>query len=661
MQSLAFTPNVTAFVATRGGSQKWLETLLLRMSGCRVTVFGDLCLDAYWLLNEGDPEVSIETGLPVKRVLTQRYSLGGAGSVIANLAALDVGTIRVVGVVGIDPFGNKVRQLLASCTADASGLLTDPDWQTMVYAKPFEGEREESRIDFGAFNTPSQKLIDELLGRLEEAASISDVVILNQQVPGSVSSAATIERINEIVERHPETIFLADSRHHPGKYRGVALKLNITEAARLLGEQSDVGATEGGAGKIALRLNQRTGKPVFVTRGELGLVVAVENRVALIPGIQVIESTDTVGAGDAAVAALAGALAAGATPIEAGTVANIAAMITVTKLRTTGTASPKEILAAAAEPDYIFHPELAESTRQAVYLPDTEIEIIGNLPSDLEIEHCIFDHDGTLSTLREGWEKIMEPMMIRTILGEMYYEVDEPAFLRVREKVRQLIDRTTGIQTLVQMKGLADLVRQSGFVPQSKVLDEHGYKRIYNSELISVVKRRIEKLNRGELAVSDFQIKNAHLLLETLYERGIKLYLASGTDHDEVVAEAEAAGYAQYFEGRIYGAVGDIRVEAKKLVLEKIIREHNLAGHQFATFGDGPVEMRETNRRGGFCIGVASDEIRRYGLNVSKRKRLIRAGANLIIPDYGQVSALLEVLRMESATSITSERTGSSN
>lgn len=643
------TTNITGFEKDTNGSGRWIETLLQRMKKCRVAVFGDLCLDAYWQLDEGDAEISIETGLPVERVRTQRYSLGGAGNVIANLAALGVGVLRVVGVVGADPFGDKVRKLLAGCVTDTSGLLTDPDWQTMVYAKPYEGDSEKSRIDFGAFNTPSPELIDGLLARLEEAAAVSDAVILNQQVPGSVSSGPVIERINEIIQRHPATVFLADSRHHPEKFRGVALKLNISEAVRLLRSQEEASFVEEDPAGIALRLNRQIGKPVFITRGELGLLVAVQNKVSIVPGIHVLGSTDTVGAGDAAVAALAGSLAADATPLEAATVANIAAMITVRKLKTTGTASPEEILTAAAEPDYIFHSELAESLRRATYLPDTEIEIIGDLPADLGIQHCIFDHDGTLSTLREGWEKIMEPMMVRAILGNKYDEVGESIIVAVRSKVRQFIDRTTGIQTLVQMKGLADLVRQCGFVPHAEVLDEHGYKRIYNDELMNVVERRVEKLRNGELLPADFQMKNAHLLLEALYRSGVKLYLASGTDTDDVVDEAEALGYARFFEGRIYGAVGNIHVEAKKLVIEQIIQEHNLAGHQFATFGDGPVEIRETNRRGGFCIGVASDEIRRYGLNFAKRKRLIRAGANLIVPDYCQLAALLKTIRLERA------------
>jgi phosphoglycolate phosphatase-like HAD superfamily hydrolase len=236
--------------------------------------------------------------------------------------------------------------------------------------------------------------------------------------------------------------------------------------------------------------------------------------------------------------------------------------------------------------------------------------------------------------------------MVRAILGRSYDTVDQPALEHIHEMVRGFIDRTTGIQTLVQMKALAELVRQHGFVPEHEVLDEHGYKQIYNVELVDMVNRRVEKLRRGDLEPADFQIKNAVLFLERLHRRGVKLYLASGTDQHDVAADAEAMGYAHLFEGMIFGAVGDVNVEAKKVVLERIISEHNLSGHHFATFGDGPLEMRETQRRGGLCIGVASDELRRNGINLSKRKRLIRAGANLIVPDFSQSPALLRFLRL---------------
>ena len=623
-----------------------IQRLLERVPRATVAVFGDFCVDAYWTLGQEEPEISIETGLPVRRVRTQQYSLGGAGSVLANLAAMGVGRTRPVGVIGKDLFGQKLRAMLSDCGAELDGLLADDLWQTMVYAKPYIGEEEQSRIDFGAFNTLSAGLRDALLSKLREAVLDSDAVILNQQVAGGMSSPEVIDQVNQIIEDHPEKCFLVDARHYAEKYKGAVLKLNMSEAARLLGEGQENLTTEACAKDFALRIHRRSSKAVFLTRGELGLAVAAEGDVTLIPSLQVIERTDTVGAGDAVIAALAASLAVQASAVEAATLANIAAMVTVKKLRTTGTASAKEILAAASEPNYVFRPELADSPRMAKYLPGTEIEVVDEPSPDLDIRHCIFDHDGTLSTLREGWEQIMEPMMVRAILGKSYDTVDQPTRERIHEMVRHFIDRTTGIQTLVQMKALGELVRQHGFVPEHEVLDEHGYKQIYNVELLNMVNRRVEKLRGGDLGTADFQIKNAALFLEELRRRGVKLYLASGTDQDDVAADAEAIGYAHLFEGRIFGAVGDVNVEAKKVVLERIIREHKLSGHHFATFGDGPVEMRETQRRGGLCIGVASDELRRFGINLSKRKRLIRAGANLIVPDFSESPALLRFLRL---------------
>ena len=626
--------------------------LLERMRSASVTVFGDFCLDAYWSLCEEDPELSVETGLPVRRVKAQSYSLGGAGCVLANLKDMGTGCVRAIGVVGTDFFGDKVRALLSASGADTSGFISDPGWQTMVYAKPYLGLREDSRLDFGAFNTVHSELLDELMKKLEEALAQSDAVILNQQIPAGLSSSEAIERINKMIAAHPEITFLADARHFPEKYKNAVLKLNMSEAARLLNEDTSIPATDARAMRVAEQISRMSGKPAFLTRGDLGMVVSANGKNTLIPGLQVIEQVDPVGAGDAVVAALGAALAAGASPVHAAELANIAGMITVKKLKTTGTASAAEIHAAAPALNYVFRPELANSLRHARYIQDADIEVVGEIPVNLSIKHCIFDHDGTLSTLREGWEQIMEAMMLRAVLGEHHDAVDEVVFERVREALKQLIDRTTGVQTLVQMVALADMVRHFGFVPAAEILDAHGYKHIFNVEFLKTVKNRINKLQIGELEPKDFQIKNSHLLLLELYRRGVKLYLASGSDEADVITEAEAMGYAHFFEGRIFGAVGDINVEAKKMVLDRIIRENNLSGHEIATFGDGPVEIRETQRRGGLCVGVASDELRRFGLNLSKRQRLIRAGADLIIPDFSQLQKLLKILQLDKRGSL---------
>ncbi|MCX5659906.1 MAG: PfkB family carbohydrate kinase [Planctomycetota bacterium] len=629
-----------------------MERRLAVLPKARVAVFGDFCVDAYWLIEPDDNEMSIETGLPVRRVRRQRYSLGGAGNVVANLAALGVGAVEAVGLVGEDLFGRQLLDMLGGVGAGTREMLVaDSAWQTLVYAKPCIGEAEQNRIDFGAFERLSPRSVERLAEALARAAAASDVVILNQQVPAGMSPFEMIEKINAVVAAHPRCRFIVDSRHRAHLYQGAMLKVNAHEASRLLGEPRALDETVPAeqARELARRLRERTGHDVFVTRGARGILVAHAGGMEEVPGIQILEQTDPVGAGDTVVATLAAVLASGGDAVEAARLANIAASVTVRKLQTTGTATPAEIRAVGPEPDYVYLPELASDPRAARHLPGTEFEVVRPLPErrgkgEVAVRHVVFDHDGTLSTLREGWERIMEPMMLRAILGPRHDDADLGLYEKAQEVVRGFIDRTTGVQTLVQMRGLVELVRQFGCVPTDQVLDMHAYKGLYNEALMAMVRQRIAKLERGGLQPSDFQIKNARLLLERLHAKGVKLYLASGTDQGDVEAEARAMGYAGLFEGRIFGAVGKVDVEAKKVVMDRIIEEHRLEGAAMATFGDGPVEMRETHKRGGMAIGVASDEIRGFGFNPAKRSRLIAAGADLIVPDYSQLDSLLGLL-----------------
>jgi hypothetical protein len=82
---------------------------------------------------------------------------------------------------------------------------------------------------------------------------------------------------------------------------------------------------------------------------------------------------------------------------------------------------------------------------------------------------------GRLLVLREGWEKIMEPVMVKAILGARYTTADESLYHQVVGRVRDFIDKSTGIQTLVQMLGLVRMVRELGCVPEGEILDEFAW------------------------------------------------------------------------------------------------------------------------------------------------------------------------------------------
>ncbi|MGV8096606.1 MAG: PfkB family carbohydrate kinase [Mangrovibacterium sp.] len=627
-----------------------LQKILEDISNVRIVVLGDFCLDAYWFTDESKSEISIETGLATRPVKQQKYSSGGAGNVTSNLAAMGVKDVRAIGVTGPDPFSRELVSILSRNGINTDNILQqDEQWYTHVYIKPYVDSQEQSRIDFGNFNQLSDATADRLAEILDNQADEVDVIIINQQVVSGIHTKYLRNRIVEVIARHPEKIFIVDSRDFSDYYAGAYRKMNDREASRLCGIEHDpdepIPYTE--ILDSAKLLYKRYQKPLFITRGSKGSLIVDESGISEILGLMITSRIDPVGAGDSYLAGAASALGAGYPMTVAAEIGSLVAGVTIQKLFQTGTASPEEILLLGQEAGYVYSPELAENIRMARYVPDTEIEIIHEWKDQFKIRHAIFDHDGTLSTLREGWELIMAPMMIRAVLGDHYQEADETLYRKVEARVNEYIDTTTGIQTLVQMKGLLDMIREFGIVPEDQMLDEFGYKHIYNEELLKMVKEREKKLNRGELTREDFSLKNAIPFLQKLYDTGIKLYLASGTDEEDVKNEARIMGYDHLFEGRIYGAVGDITKEAKKMVLDRILDSIGEAAFgEVITFGDGPVEIRETRKRGGMTIGVASHELRRFGLNERKRTRLIKAGADLIIPDFSQMQPLLNLLNI---------------
>ena len=626
-----------------------IERLLKKIKKIKVTVYGDFCLDAYWIMDPRKSEISVETGLQAEAVAKHSYSLGGASNVVANLAALQPSEIKVFGVAGNDIYGRELLDQLNALGVNTTGIvIQEEDFSTYVFCKRILEGDEQPRYDFGIYNLRKIDTDKLILKNLIEAVPESDVIILNQQVPDSITNESFIDGINQIIGDFPEKLFLLDSRHKSDKFKNVILKTNEIEAARLSGVKADLDDvfSVSDVKKFADILYKKNKKPVIISRGSRGILSCDESGIHQVPGLQFLKKLDTVGAGDTALSALACALAAGASTEESIQFANYASGVTVQKLFQTGTANGDEILELAADPDFNYQPELAEDIRQAVYLDDNEIELCYSLNSIERgnIKHAVFDHDGTISALREGWEKVMEPVMIKAILGDHYTTADETLYHKVVNRVIDFIDKSTGIQTIVQMEGLVDIVKEFGLVPAEKILDKFGYKEIYNDALMTMVAKRIEKYKRGELEVSDYAVKGAVQFLKILREKGVTLYLASGTDREDVLNEARSLGYADLFNGGVYGAMGDIKKYSKKIVLNKIINENNLHGSELVTFGDGPVEMRECRKVGGIAIGVASDEIRRHGLNVEKRSRLIKAGAHAIIPDFSQTDKLIGFL-----------------
>ncbi|HOG45443.1 MAG TPA: HAD family hydrolase [Anaerolineae bacterium] len=257
------------------------------------------------------------------------------------------------------------------------------------------------------------------------------------------------------------------------------------------------------------------------------------------------------------------------------------------------------------------------------------------LPRPMPIAHAFFDMDGTLSLLRQGWEQVMVPLMVEAIGGA------GPADAAIEREVREYVDRSTGLLTIEQMRWLAAAVRRHGRAP---ALTPAAYKARYLARLMQPVRTRLAALASGSATPAEHMVAAAAGLLAGLQRRGVTLYLASGTDHADVVREAQALGLDRYFDGRIYGALDDSDANAKDRVLARILSEHRLAGPELLVAGDGPVELRHARACGALALGVASDEVAGRGWNEHKVPRLAAAGAELLIADYAEHEALVEML-----------------
>jgi len=630
--------------------EQHISEITARIKDVKVAVYGDFCLDAYWVLDPRGSEVSLETGLQARAVGKHYYSLGGASNVVANLAALEPAEIQVIGVIGDDIFGRELTRQFNELGVDTTCLVVQKeDFDTVAFGKPYLEGNEQPRMDFGFFNRRTEATDLAILNGVRNALKTADSLIVNQQVPGSITNESFIDGANALFKEFADKAVLLDSRHFGHKFKNIYRKTNDFEAAHLnnVDVKLDDVLTFADVKKYAGNLYKQFNKPVFLTRGARGIVTIDSEGVHEVPGIQLLKKLDIVGAGDTVTSALALCLGAGVGPAEAAEFANCAAAVTVQKLFQTGTASAAEIIEIGKDPDYVYQSELALDIRSARYYEDTEIELCcESLPLG-QIQHAVFDHDGTISTLRQGWEEIMVPMMIKAILGDDYETADETLYHKARNRVLDYINKSTGVQTIVQMDALVEMVAEFDLVPADRIHDKFGYKQIYNDALMEVVNKRIEKFKCGELDIYDYTIKGALEFLRALKQRGIKLYLASGTDREDVVAESKALGYADLFDGGVYGSVGDIAKYSKKMVIEKIMTENNLQGPELAVFGDGPVEIRECRKRDGIAVGIASDEIRRHGLNTEKRSRLIKAGAHMLTPDFAGQARLLRLLFAE--------------
>lgn len=284
---------------------------------------------------------------------------------------------------------------------------------------------------------------------------------------------------------------------------------------------------------------------------------------------------------------------------------------------------------------HLLYEHAIVSLLQQILDDEFDIETIRYPKRGFPFRWALFDFDGTLSLIRQGWQDVMIPYFV-----EILRECPDAKEENIERTVADFVDYLTGKQTVYQCIQLAEEVEKRG----GTALDPIDYKAEYHRRLSERIKDRLAALRSGKVNPDDFVVPGGRAFLEALRDRGVTLLLASGTDEPFVEEEARLLNLTSFFGPHLYGARNDYKTFSKERVIRRMIEENHLKGEELIGFGDGFVEIENIRAVGGYAVGVATDEERRMGVNAWKRNRLLQAGADAIIPDFSDPERLLRFL-----------------
>ncbi|HZR78452.1 MAG TPA: PfkB family carbohydrate kinase, partial [Chthoniobacterales bacterium] len=313
---------------------KRLRQILDRAGSKRILVIGDLMLDEFVWGKVG--RISPEAPVPVVHVTEETFCSGGAANVARNLCEF-AGKISVIGLLGKDPAGKQLRELLTSEKIDISNLIEDEKFPTIVKTRIIARHQQVVRVDREKIAKPSASQIAKVVAAVKKKLPNIDAIIFEDYGKGFL----TRELVSQIARdaRSARKIVTADPNpHNPIDWTGMtAVKPNRAEAFLAAGvpdrdsevpPKKDVDLVR--AGKELL---QKWGvQYLLVTLGENGVMFFEKGKPPHHIATKARDVFDVSGAGDTAIAMFTLALACNATPLEAAVIANHASAVVVGKL-----------------------------------------------------------------------------------------------------------------------------------------------------------------------------------------------------------------------------------------------------------------------------------------------------------------------------------------
>lgn len=298
----------------------------------RILIVGDVMLDRYWFgeVNRISPEAPV----PVVRVERREERLGGAANVARNTASLGART-ALLGVTGDDEPARVMENMLREMGID-SHLNRDPSIATIVKLRVIGRQQQLVRIDFE--EAPTDTVLRDKLTQFNSLVADYDVIVFSDYAKGGlVNVAEMIATAKKLGKR-----ILVDPKGDDfTRYAGASiLTPNKSEMVRIVGQWKNEEDLTARAQKLRTELGLEA---LLLTRSEEGMSLYRDGEVTHFPTMA-REVFDVSGAGDTVIGTLAVMLGAGASLVDAVTMANRAGGIVVGKLGT-ATVTREELLA----------------------------------------------------------------------------------------------------------------------------------------------------------------------------------------------------------------------------------------------------------------------------------------------------------------------------
>jgi D-beta-D-heptose 7-phosphate kinase/D-beta-D-heptose 1-phosphate adenosyltransferase len=303
----------------------WID----QFSSCQILVIGDCMIDEYvWgTVNRISPEAPV----PVVAVKNDNATLGGAGNVVNNLAALKA-NVSIIGTYGSGENGKRLKKMFEDVGANTDGLTRDTSRATTIKTRIMASQQHVLRIDRETSHPINSKMVDKITQHISNCVESSHLIIVSDYGKGLLTPEM-LKAIMQLANKQNKPVLVDPKGFNYKKYRGASL---ITPNRKEAAQASNMDITDMSTLICAGQsLMENVGLPgLLITCGKDGMVLFEPDMSPYHIETRARQVFDVSGAGDTVISVMGLSLAAGASYRESAFLANAAAGIVVGKVGT---------------------------------------------------------------------------------------------------------------------------------------------------------------------------------------------------------------------------------------------------------------------------------------------------------------------------------------